>query len=217
MRKRWLGFVVAAVALAIGVWAWPRLPARVPTHWYILGSPDGYSSRLFAVLITPVILVVINGVFRILPRLDPRRANYEKFRDTYWLIANAVALFLLGVHVLVMINGLGRPVAMSRLMPVGVGLLFIVLGNSLARVQPTWFVGIRTPWTLSSDTVWRKTHRTGGVTFVIAGGGMLTTAVGSGPLGWVPLPPAPGPAVAVPGRQSHIPWGGGGPSKTPAR
>src|SRR6266581_3323404 len=112
MRNRWLGFVVAAVALAVSVWAWPRLPARVPTHWNVHGVPDGYSSRLVAAL-------------------------------------------------LVTVNGLGYPVAMSRLMPVGVGLLFIVLGNSLARVQPTWFVGIRTPWTLSSDTVWRKTHRTG--------------------------------------------------------
>ena len=206
MRKRWLGFVVAVVALAIGVWAWPRLPARVATHWDIHGTPDGYSSRLFAVLITPVILVVINGVFRILPRLDPRRANYEKFQDTYWLIANAVALFLLGVHVLVMINGLGRPVAMSRLMPVAVGLLFVVLGNSLSRVQPTWFVGIRTPWTLSSDTVWRKTHRTGGFTFVTAGLVMIATALVSGPVVWVMLGAAAALAVAVPVVQSYVLW-----------
>src|SRR2546427_7267174 len=206
MRKRWLGCVVAAVALAIGVWAWPRLPARVATHWDIHGTPDGYSSRLFAVLITPVILVVINGVFRILPRLAPGRANYEKFQDTYWLIANAVALFLLGVHVLVMINGLGRPVAMSRLMPVAVGLLFVVLGNSLSRVQPTWFVGIRTPWTLSSDTVWRKTHRTGGFTFVIAGVVMLTAAFVSGPLVWILLAAAAVLAVAVPVVQSYVLW-----------
>src|SRR6266480_6287977 len=169
MRNRWLGFVIAAVALAVSVWACPRLPARVPTHWEVHGVPDGYSSRLAAALIVPAIVVAMNGLFRILPRLDPRRGNYEKFQDTYWLIANAVALFLLGTHVLVMVNGLGYPVAMSRLMPVGVGLLFIVLGNSLARLQPTWFVGIRTPWTLSSDTVWRKTHRTGGFLMVLGG------------------------------------------------
>src|SRR5438309_6699053 len=208
MRKRWLGFVVAAVALAIGVGPWPLRPARVATHWYIHGTPDGYSSRLFAVLITPVILVVINGVFRILPRFDPRRANYEKFQDTYWLIANAVALFLLGIHVLVMINGLGRPVAMSRLMPVAMGLLFVVLGNSLSRVQPTWFVGIRTPWTLSSDTVWRKTHRTGGFTFVIAGVVMLTAAFVSGPPVGILLAAAGVLAGGVPGVQSYVLWRG---------
>src|SRR5439155_26603893 len=206
MRNRWLGFVIAAVALAVSVWAWPRLPARVPTHWEVHGVPDGYSSRLAAALIVPAIVVAMNGLFRILPRLDPRRVNYEKFQDTYWLIANAVALFLLGVHVLVMINGLGRPVAMSRLMPVAVGLLFVVLGNSLSRVQPTWFVGIRTPWTLSSDTVWRKTHRTGGFTFVIAGLVMIATALVSGPVVWVMLGAAAALAVAVPVVQSYVLW-----------
>jgi len=206
MRNRWLGFVVAAVALALGVWAWPRLPARVPTHWNIHGVPDWYSSRLVAVLLMPGIVLALNGLFRILPLLDPRRVNYEKFQDTYWLIANALVLFLLGVHALVIANGLGVPVAMARLMPVGIGLLFIVLGNSLARVQPTWFVGIRTPWTLSSDTVWRKTHRTGGFTFVIAGGVMITAAFVSGALVWVLLAAAAVLAVAVPVVQSYVLW-----------
>jgi len=206
MRSRWLGFGVAAVALALGVWAWPRLPARVPTHWNIHGVPDGYSSRLAAVLIMPGIVLGLTGLFRILPRLDPRRINYEKFQDTYWLIANAVMLFLLGVHALVIANGLGYPVAMARLMPVGIGLLFIVLGNSLTRVQPTWFVGIRTPWTLSSDTVWRKTHRTGGFTFVIAGMAMIATAFVSGPLVWILLAAAAVLAVAVPVVQSYVLW-----------
>jgi len=206
MRNRWLGFVVAAVALALGVWAWPRLPARVPTHWNIHGVPDGYSSRLVAVLLMPGIVLALNGLFRILPLLDPRRVNYEKFQDTYWLIANALVLILLGVHALVIASGPGVPVAMARLMPVGIGLLFIVLGNSLARVQPTWFVGIRTPWTLSSDTVWRKTHRTGGFTFVIAGGVMITAAFVSGGLVWVLLAAAAVLAVAVPVVQSYVLW-----------
>jgi len=190
MRNRWLGFVVAAVALALGMWAWPRLPARVPIHWNIHGVPDGYSSRVVAVLLMPGIVLALNGLFRVLPGLDPRRVNYEKFQDTYWLIA----------------NGLGYPVAMARLMPLGIGLLFIVLGNSLARVQPTWFVGIRTPWTLSSDTVWRKTHRTGGFTFVIAGVVMLTAAFVSGPLVWILLAAAAVLAVAVPVVQSYVLW-----------
>jgi len=60
-------------------------------------------------------------------------------------------------------------VKVDRFMPIGVGLLLIVLGNFLTRVEPNWFIGIRTPWTLSSDTVWRKTHRTGGWLMVLAG------------------------------------------------
>src|SRR6266496_4870204 len=207
MRNRWLGLVIAAVALAVSVWSWPRLPARVPTHWNVHGVPDGYSSRLAAALIVPPIVVAMNGLFRILPRLDPRRVNYAKFQDTYWLIANAVALFLLGKHVLVMVNGLGYPVAMSRLMPVGVGLLFIVLGNSLARVQPTWFVGIRTPWTLSSDTVWRKTHRTGGWVFFTCGLAVAGAAALLPPLAAVGTILATLVAgISVPVVQSYVLW-----------
>jgi uncharacterized membrane protein len=60
---------------------------------------------------------------------------------------------------------------MERVLPVGIGVLFIVIGNLLPRARPNWFVGIRTPWTLSSDRVWEKTHRFGGQVFV--GGGIL--------------------------------------------
>jgi len=67
MRNRWLGFVIAAVALAVSVWAWPRLPARVPTHWEVHGVPDGYSSRLAAALIVPAIVVAMNGLFSLRP------------------------------------------------------------------------------------------------------------------------------------------------------
>jgi immunity protein, SdpI family len=206
MRRPWLGFVIAAAALAVGLWAWPHLAPRIPTHWNMRGVPDGYSPRLFAVLIVPAVIVVVNGMFRVLPRIDPRRVNYDKFRDTYWLFANAVCLFLLGIHVLVIANGLGYPVAMSRLLPAAMGLLFIVLGNYLSRVQPTWFVGIRTPWTLSSDAVWRKTHRTGGITFVVAGLVMVGAAFLSPTVNWIVLGIAVLGAVIVPVVQSYVLW-----------
>ncbi len=161
--------MIAALAVALSIWAYPQLPPTVATHWGLNGTPNGYSSRAMAVAIIPVVLLVMTGVFRVLPRLDPRRDNYAKFIGTYWLIANTVILFILVAHGLIIASGLGYSVKIDRLMPIGLGLLFIVLGNYLTRVEPNWFVGIRTPWTLSSDTVWRKTHRTGGWLMVLAG------------------------------------------------
>ena len=169
MRSRWFGLVIAAMAVALSIWAYPQLPPTVATHWGLNGAPNGYSSRAMAVAIIPVVLLVMTGLFRVLPRLDPRRDNYAKFIGTYWLIANAVILFILVAHGLIIASGLGYSVKIDRLMPIGVGLLFVVLGNYLTRVEPNWFVGIRTPWTLSSDTVWRKTHRTGGWLMVLGG------------------------------------------------
>ena len=174
MRNRWFGLVIAALAVAVSIWAYPQLAPTIATHWNLRGTADGFSSRAMAVSIMPAVILVMTGLFNVLPKLDPRRANYAKFIDTYWLIANAVILFILIGHGMIVATGLGYPVKVDRFMPIGVGLLFIVLGNYLTRVEPNWFVGIRTPWTLSSDTVWRKTHRTGGWLMVL--GGLAVTA-----------------------------------------
>jgi uncharacterized membrane protein len=169
MRSRWFGLVVTAVTVALSFWAYRRLPPTMATHWGLNGAPDGYSSRLVAVSIMPVVLLVMTLLFNVLPKVDPRRENYAKFFSSYWLIANAVIVFLLVAHAMIIASGLGVDVKIDRLMPLGVGLLFVFLGNYLTRVEPNWFVGIRTPWTLSSDTVWRRTHRTGGWLMVIGG------------------------------------------------
>jgi immunity protein, SdpI family len=169
MRSRWFGILVAAVTAAISVWAYPRLPPTVATHWGLDGTPDGYSSRLMAVSIMPLVLVCMTVIFNVLPKVDPRRENYARFLSSYWLIANAVIVFLLVAHAMIIASGLGFDVKIDRLMPLGVGLLFVFLGNYLTRVEPNWFIGIRTPWTLSSDSVWRRTHRTGGWLMVIGG------------------------------------------------
>jgi len=169
MRSRWFGVGVAGLAAAVSVWAYPRLPETVVTHWNLRGVPDGYSSRFWAVAVMPIIMLAMTGLFSVLPKMDPRRENYAKFLDSYWLIANAILVFMGVAHVLILANGLGYTVQVDRLLPLGVGLLFAFLGNYLTRIEPNWFIGIRTPWTLSSETVWRKTHRTGGWLFVIGG------------------------------------------------
>jgi len=169
MRSRWFGLVIAALAVAISIWAYPSLPPRVATHWDLRGTPDGFSSRAWAVALIPIVIIAMTGLFNVLPKLDPRRENYAKFLSSYWLIANAVIVFILVAHGMIITTGLGLSVRIDRLMPLGVGLLFVFLGNYLTRVEPNWFIGIRTPWTLSSDTVWRKTHRTGGWLMVLGG------------------------------------------------
>ncbi len=169
MRSRWFGLVVAVLAAAVSVWAYPRLPVMVATPWNLQGTPDGYSSRFWAVAVMPLGILGLTALFNVLPKVDPKRENYARFLDSYWLIANAVLVFTGVAHALILVNGLGYTVQVDRLVPLGLGLLFAFLGNYLTRVEPNWFVGIRTPWTLSSDTVWRRVHRTAGWLFVIAG------------------------------------------------
>ena len=206
MRSRWFGLVIAAVAVAVSLWAYPQLPPTVATHWNLRGTPDGFSGRGWAVAIMPLVILVMTGLFNVLPKLDPRRENYAKFLGTYWLIANAVIVFMLIAHGMIIATGLGYSVKIDRLMPIGVGVLFIILGNYLTRVEPNWFVGIRTPWTLTSDTVWRKTHRTGGWLMVL--GGIVIAACAVFPPGaFLPLFIAAVLIMAViPIVQSYVLW-----------
>lgn len=168
MRK-WIPILVIVLAFGASAAVYSDLPERVPSHWNLSGEVDGWMSREWGAFITPLILVGLLAMFHLLPRIDPRGANYTKFKSTYETLILTSMVFILGVHLVMLAAALGRDVSMTRLMPVGIGLLLIVLGNLLPRTRSNWFVGIRTPWTLSSDRVWERTHRFGGRLFVATG------------------------------------------------
>lgn len=170
MRK-WLapaGILVAFVASAI---VYPRLPERVPVHWDVHGNVNGYGSRFVGAFGMPLVMLGMWLLLRLLPRIDPRRANYAKFADTYDLLVDSLVGLFLVMHLALLANTLGWPVSMERVAPVLVGLQFIILGNALPRARPNWWFGIRTPWTMSNDRVWTRTHRVGG--YLLAGAGVL--------------------------------------------
>jgi uncharacterized membrane protein len=168
MRK-WYPLMLIAVTLVVSVVLYPKLPERVATHFDIHGEANGWSSRGFAAFFVPGILVLTWGLLRWLPSIDPRRANYDKFQETYDLVVNAILTLVAGIHVMVLGVALGWPVPVARIVPVGVGALLLVLGNVLPRARPNWWFGVRTPWTLSSDTVWTRTHRMAGYLLTAAG------------------------------------------------
>lgn len=168
MRK-WIPLLIVLAAFAVSAIVYPQLPARVPTHWNAAGQPNGYSGRFWGAWLIPLVLVGMWAVIWILPRIDPRGANYAKFQPAFEAIIIALMLFLAALHIIALRAALGYPAHMERIVPLGVGILLVVIGNLLPRARPNWFVGIRTPWTLSSDRVWEKTHRLGGKLFVAGG------------------------------------------------
>ena len=179
MRK-WISLLIVVAAFTISAVVYPRLPATIPTHWDFSGRPNGWSSRFWGAWLIPIFLLGMLALVRILPRIDPRGSNYAKFGGAFEAIIDAIMLFMLALHIVALRAALGYPVQMQRIVPIGVGVLLVVIGNLLPRARPNWFVGIRTPWTLSSDRVWEKTHRFGGRLFV-AGGLVITL----GSLLWV--------------------------------
>lgn len=175
MRK-WLGPALIAITFVASAIVYPRLPDRVPVHWGVNGQVDRYSSRVQGVWLLPLVMIAIWLLMRFLPRIDPRRANYDKFADTYDLFINSLLGLFLVMQGVLLATALGQRVPMSRVVPALVGVLLIILGNALPRARSNWWFGIRTPWTLSSDRVWTKTHRLGGYLMVLAGLLMLLAA-----------------------------------------
>lgn len=206
MRKLWPAILAILAGGIFSVWAMPRLPAQVAIHWGVDGQPNGWAGPLEAALLMPAIAIVIGLVFLAVPRIDPRRESWDLHGSTYWLLVNFVLCFLMTIHVVVLGSALGWPLPVNRLVALGVGLLFLVLGNVMPRIRPNWFVGIRTPWTLSNDRVWRETHRIGGVCLVLAG--ILIGATGFLGRGFVPavLIGAVAVCVIIPVAYSWVAW-----------
>lgn len=169
---------VIVFVFSLSAWAWCKLPAdaRVPVHWGISGTPDRYGGKLEAFGAAPLIVLALTGLFFLIPRIDPRRSHFAAFRRPYLLIVSASLIFLAAVHAFVVASALGTHLNMNSLCFIGVGALFVVIGNFMGKLRSNWFVGIRTPWTLSSEFTWQRTHRAGGP--VLVGSGLVWIAVG---------------------------------------
>ena len=167
--RKWYPIVVVGATIVVSAIAYPRLPDRVPMHWNLHGQIDGYGSKLVATVVLPLALFGLWALFRVLPKIDPLGANYAKFEGTYDLVVNCALTALALAHVAILSQVFGIPISIMRLVPAAVGVLLIVVGNALPRVRPNWWFGIRTPWTLSNDRVWERTHRVSGYVFVALG------------------------------------------------
>ncbi len=176
MRKLMPAILVTLATLAFSWWAWPQLPERVATHWGVNGQPNGWSSPAFAAFLMPAVMALMTLIFAALPNIDPLKKNYEFHGSVYFLLVNVIIGFVGIVQVLILGSALGWPFDMRSVLPILLGALFVFMGNLLPRIRPNWFMGIRTPWTLSSERVWRKTHRIGGYAFTIAGLVFVATA-----------------------------------------
>ncbi len=169
MRNIAIGLGALLLAWAFSLWAYPELPERVATHWGVAGRVDGWSSKTVLVVVFPVVGCLLGLLFLALPKIDPRKKDVARHARTYWSVVNIVLVFMASIQVMLVGYNLGWPIDMPLLVPLGIGVLLLLVGNLMPRMRPNWFMGIRTSWTLSSEQVWRKTHRLGGYCFMAMG------------------------------------------------
>ncbi len=171
----------AALLIMLAASAWGLIQvgpdATVPVHWNVNGDPDGYASALAAFAITPLIGLAVVGLLAIVPRIEPRRMNLQRSADAYRTVAIALVLLVVVIHLAVVLAAVGTPVPMGLLVGASVGVLFVIIGNVLGTVRSNFMFGVRTPWTLSSDRAWDRTHRLVGRLFVAAGLLLIPLAV----------------------------------------
>lgn len=166
VRHDWPAWLALVGSFVASILLYPTLPERVPIHWNLAGQADGYGSRAMGAFFLPVMNLTTYKLLLLIPLVDPKRANYARFAGFYRGFRVILTLFLSVLHAVALLAALGRPVDVLLVASLGISLLFLYLGHSLSQVQQNYFVGIRTPWTLADEEVWRRTHRLGGRLFM---------------------------------------------------
>jgi len=171
MKKNLKLLVITSVLILlptlVGLLLWGQLPDQIPSHWNAAGEVDGWSSKFFAVVFMPLILLGFQWLCVIATSADPKKANHpDKILQMVFWIIPVLSNILLAITYA---TALGNKVPVEVVMPVLMGVLFTVIGNYLPKCKQNYTIGIKIPWTLHSEENWNKTHRFAGHLWVICG------------------------------------------------
>ncbi len=190
-----ISIILIAMATIAGLLLWNQLPDQMASHWNANDQVDGTMSKFWGVFLMPLITLGMLALFLVIPNIDPLKANIAQFRESFNLFIVLIIAFMLYVYGLTLAWSLGyQDFKMSEAMLPFMGVLFIAIGFMLRKAKRNFFIGIRTPWTLSSDSVWDKTHQLGSILFMISGafaivggfiGGMTCFLVNVCSIDWV--------------------------------
>ena len=178
--------VIFFFTIALTIFAWGKIPndTQVPVHWNIQGEVDRYGSKTTGLLTGPGTVLFLTLLLTYVPRMDPRKGNIMQSQKPYKTLIVGILIFVAGLHLITILTVLGYELNMITMMAFLMGVLFMVIGNYLGKVRSNFMFGIRTPWTLSSEESWNKTHRLGGWVFFVTGLLILLNGIFNGS-GWV--------------------------------
>lgn len=157
------------LSFILSIYFYPQVPDQMATHWDSQGEVNGYMSKFWGTFFMPLLITGLVILFLVIPKIDPRKENIEMFRKHYEGFRLVLIIFLVLVHLHILLWNTGTQISPNAVIPLGIGLLFYYAGVLTENAEQNWFIGIRTPWTLSSEKVWKRTNRLGGKLFRIAG------------------------------------------------
>jgi immunity protein, SdpI family len=169
LKTEIIPLLLIVLTMFLSVYFYDNWPDTIASHWNFKGEVDGYSNKIFMVWLFPFMMSLLYALFLALPYIDPKKKNYKGFSSFYHffkiLIMSVLFLTFLGVGLF----NLNYNINITLLTTVSIGSFMIIIGSFLKDIKPNWFMGIKNPWTLSSDKVWKKTHILGGYFFMIFG------------------------------------------------
>lgn len=163
--KKILPLFLIFISFVLAIYFYPHSPATMVTHWGLYGEPNGYSSKFFALFFMPILSVFLYFIFRFLPKTNPYHSNFKEFEKYFDTFINIFFIFLFYLYSLTLIWNLISPFNLTQFLSPAFALLFYYIGVLLTVAKRNYFVGIRSPWTLSSDLIWQKTNQLGGKLF----------------------------------------------------
>ena len=161
-------FIITIISFLGTLIILPKLPDMVPMHWNIRWEVDRYDSKNM-LLLTATIPIILNISLGFIPKIDPKKDNYKLHSKAYDFTIFCTILLLvvmnwLGIGIALKIN-----VNIQMIIPILLSILFFVMGNYMPTIRSNYTFGIKNPWTLADDLVWKKTHRVGGYVNILAG------------------------------------------------
>jgi uncharacterized membrane protein len=189
-----LTLLVTGLSWLVAFAALPYLPETIPVHWNVYGEADGFAGRLAGAFGLPIIITLTAILLVVLPRFDRMRVSFDDARDIYAIVLFATVSLLLGIEVTTLLSSAGMDLPLAVVLPVLLGFFFIVVGRLMPHIRRNTTIGIRLPWTVRDEMVWKKTHEHGGPVFVIAG---VLIVLGSAVAGTVVMPLAFGILVVA--------------------
>lgn len=169
MKRNMVLLLVLILLSLIGtLFVYKDLPQEIPLHWNIKGEVDRTGPKIMIWLVAMMPLFVVFLMW-LTPKIDPRKDNYRKFEGSYVMIRTGIALVMLCLYWIIILATLGVVKDINAWIQIAMAILFIFLGNFMPKVRHNYFLGIKTPWTLANESVWKKTHRLGGYLFAMSG------------------------------------------------
>jgi uncharacterized membrane protein len=161
---------IILLSFGIAVYSYQKIEGDiVASHWDAKGNVNGYMSKFFGIFLFPFVSLGLYILFSLIPKIDPLKKNIKIFRKYYDLFVFIIILFLFYIFVLTILSNLNYNFNITTMLMPAMGILFFGIGMFMNKLKRNWFIGIRTPWTISNDIVWEKTHKLGSKIFKIIG------------------------------------------------